>query len=133
MNIRRVIRTDRAPAAIGPYSQAVLDQGTGLVFVAGQIGIDPATGNLVSGGAEAECRQVLINLRQILAVASCTLEDIVRITLYLADMADFATVNGAFAEAFREPFPARSTVQAAALPKGARVEMEVTALASSPS
>lgn len=127
MSPLRAIRTERAPQAIGPYSQGVLEESTGFLFCAGQIGLDPQTGILVEGGAVAEIRQALENVRQILAEASYGLQDVVRVTLYLADMADFAAVNGAYAEVFAEPFPVRTTVAAAGLPKGARIEIEVTA------
>lgn len=122
------IRTDRAPAALGPYSQGVREVGSGFVFCSGQIGIDPATGELAPGGVEAEARQTLRNVAGILQAAGCSMADVVRCVLYLADMKDFAAVNTIYAEAFREPFPARSTIQAAALPKGARLELEATAL-----
>ncbi len=124
----RKIQAAEAPAALGPYSQAVLDESTGLLFCSGQIGIDPATGELVGGGAECEFRQILSNVQAILAAAEFTLADVVRTQLYLVDIADFGGVNAVFAEAFREPFPARSTVAVAALPRGAMVEWEVTAL-----
>jgi 2-iminobutanoate/2-iminopropanoate deaminase len=129
MGTRRAIRTDRAPAAIGPYSQAIWDGAAGLLFCAGQIGIDPPSGELVPGGVEAECRQALRNCVGLLEAAGLTVADVVRVTLFLADMEDFAVVNALYAETFREPYPARSTVAAAGLPKGARVELECTALA----
>jgi 2-iminobutanoate/2-iminopropanoate deaminase len=125
--VKRAIHTERAPAAIGPYSQAVVDEAGGWVFCSGQIGIDPASGEMASGGVEAEFRQILANVREVLAAASCTLDQVLKTTVYLADMGDFAAVNAIYAEAFREPFPARAAIQAAALPKNARVEMEVVA------
>ena len=127
MTAHRSIRTPKAPAALGPYSQAVEDEGSGLIFCSGQIGLDPATNELAPGGAEAEARQCLRNVQAMLISAGCDLEDIVRTVLFLTDLKDFAAVNMVYADTFREPFPARSTVQVAALPKGARVEIEATA------
>ena len=128
MGSRRPICTDRAPAAIGPYSQAIRDESSGLLFCSGQIGIDPAKGELVAGGVVPECRQALRNCAALLEAAGLSVAEVVRVTLYLADMQDFAAVNAIYAEVFTEPFPARSTVAAAGLPKGARVEIECTAL-----
>ncbi len=122
------LETKGAPAALGPYSQGIDSPECGLVFVSGQIGIDPATGSLVPGGVVPELCRALENVRAILAAAGTGFDRVVRITLFLADMADFAAVNGVYAEYFAEPYPARSTVQAAALPKGGRVELEVTAV-----
>jgi 2-iminobutanoate/2-iminopropanoate deaminase len=129
MGSRRAIRTDQAPAAIGPYSQAIWDETAGMLFCSGQIGIDPARGELVPGGVLHECRQALRNCAALLEASGLTLGDVVRVTIFLADMQDFAAVNVLYAEVFAEPFPARSTVAAAGLPKGARVEIECTALA----
>ena len=122
----KALRTDRAPAAIGPYSQAV-EEG-GLVFLSGQIGLDPASGNLVSGGTAAEAEQVLNNLAAVLAAAGLTFAHVVRTTVYLVDLADFATVNDIYARHVREPYPARATVGVAALPRGARVEIDAIAI-----
>jgi 2-iminobutanoate/2-iminopropanoate deaminase len=116
-----VIQTAAAPAAIGPYSQAVRAGST--VYLSGQIGLDPATGNLREG-VDAQARQVVANLRAVAEAAGGALDDIVKITLLLADMADFATVNDILAKSFAAPYPARATYQVAALPKGARVEIE---------
>lgn len=122
---RQIIATTDAPAAIGPYSQAVK---TGnLVFTAGQIGLDPRTGKLAEG-IEAQTRQVLSNLRAILTAAHTSLDQVIKTTIFLADMGDFARVNAIYGEAFSVAPPARSTVQAAALPLGARIEIEVIAL-----
>jgi 2-iminobutanoate/2-iminopropanoate deaminase len=129
MGTRRAIRTDTAPAAIGPYSQAIWDEASGMLFCSGQIGIDPARGELVPGGVLPECRQAMRNCAALLEAAGLTLGDVVRVTLFLADMQDFAAVNGIYAETFVEPYPSRSTVAAAGLPKGARLEIEVTAMA----
>ena len=122
---RRAIHTDSAPAAIGPYSQG--NVAGGFVFTAGQIALDPA-GNLVGDGQiAAETRQVLTNLRAVLQAAGADLDTVVKTTVFLADMADFAAMNAVYAEFFAAPFPARSTVQAAGLPKGVRVEIEAIA------
>jgi len=117
--------SDRAPAAIGPYSQAV--EVDGWLFTSGQIGLDPGTGELVTGGFAAETRQVLANLREVLAAAGCAPSDIVKVTIYLADLADFARLNELYGDFLAGHRPARSTVQAAALPKGARVEIDLVA------
>jgi 2-iminobutanoate/2-iminopropanoate deaminase len=117
--------SDGAPRAIGPYSQAVSSDG--WLYTSGQVGIDPATGELVAGGFEAQARRVFENLRAVLAAAGCGFGDVVKATVYLADMADFAALNGIYAEAFGTHRPARSTVQAAALPRGARVEIDLVA------
>jgi 2-iminobutanoate/2-iminopropanoate deaminase len=116
------VATDRAPQAIGPYSQA-LDAGE-LVFLSGQIGLDPASGTLVAGGTAAEAEQVLKNLQNVLAAAGLGFAHVVRTTIYLVDLADFAIVNDIYARYVREPYPARATVGVAALPRGARVEID---------
>lgn len=118
---RQAIHTDAAPAAIGPYSQAIRVGGT--VFLSGQIGLDPATGSL-RDGTEAQARQVFANLQAVAKAAGGTLDDMVKITLLLADMADFARVNDIMASFFAAPYPARATYQVAGLPRGARVEVE---------
>jgi 2-iminobutanoate/2-iminopropanoate deaminase len=123
--VRRPIATERAPAPIGPYSQAI-DAG-GLVFCAGQIGLDPATGRLVEGGAPAEAERALANLAAVLEAAGLVFADVVKTTLFLVDLADGPVVGEAYARAFPAPHPARSTVQVAALPAGARVEIEAIA------
>jgi 2-iminobutanoate/2-iminopropanoate deaminase len=117
--------SDAAPRAIGPYSQAVSDGQ--LLYTSGQVGLDPATGELVAGGFEAEARRVFANLGAVLAAGGCTFADVLRATVYLADLGDFARLNALYAEAFGEHKPARSTVQVAALPKGARVEIDLIA------
>jgi len=119
------VSTAAAPAAIGPYSQAVAVGD--LVFCSGQIGLDPATGELVAGGIEAETRRVLANLAAVLAAAGCGPADALRTTIYLADLGDFALVNGLYGAWVGDPAPARSTVGVAALPRGARVEIDVVA------
>lgn len=122
----RPVSTPHAPAAIGPYSQAV-EQG-GVVYCSGQIGLDPASGRLVAGGTAAETERVLGNLKGVLAAAGLGFEDVVKVTIYLADLADFAAVNEVYARYVREPFPARATVGVAALPRGARVEIDAVAV-----
>ena len=125
MTERKRVHTDRAPAAIGPYSQAIVSGG--LVFTAGQIGLDPATGDMVEGGVEAQAVRALDNLAAVLAAAGSSMKDVLKTTVYLADMADFARVNEIYARYFEEPYPARSAVQVGALPKGALVEIEAIA------
>ncbi len=117
--------TDAAPAAIGPYAQAV--SCNGLLFTSGQIGLDPKTGALVEGGFEAEARQVLANLRAVLAQAGLGFEDVLKATVFITDFADFSQLNVLYGEAMGKHRPARSTVQVAALPKGARVEIDLVA------
>jgi len=125
--MKTVIETKDAPAAIGPYSQAIFDPPSGLLFCSGQIALDPASGAMETGGVEAEFRRVIQNVRGLLAARGLTLDHVITTTLLLADMNDFAAVNALYAEAFSAPFPARSTVAALGLPKGARVELEVIA------
>lgn len=115
------IQTKNAPAAIGPYSQAIRAERT--VYLSGQIGLDPATGNLREG-LEAQTRQVIANLKAVAEAAGGSLDDIVKLTLLLADMTDFAAVNDILAKSFAPPYPARATYQVAALPRAARVEIE---------
>lgn len=123
---KKIIHTDKAPGAIGPYSQAVRTEN--MVYTAGQIGLDPATMEVVSGGVEAETRQVLNNLKQVLEAANSGLNYVVKTTVFLRDMADFPTMNAVYAEFFPENPPARSTVAAAGLPKAVAVEIEAVAL-----
>src|SRR5579864_4006447 len=117
--------TDQAPAAIGPYSQAVSVDG--WLYTSGQVGLDPATGELVAGGFEAQARRALDNLRQVRASAGCGFSDVVKATVYVVDLADFPRLNALYGEAMGEHRPARSTVQAAALPRGALVEIDLVA------
>ncbi len=127
MSVRRhAIAADAAPSAIGPYSQAIA--AGGFVFCSGQIPLDPATGELVAGDVAAQTRRVLENVRAVLESAGSSLDAVVKTTVFLADMGDFAAMNAVYAEYFAAPAPARSTVQAAALPRAARVEIEVVAL-----
>jgi 2-iminobutanoate/2-iminopropanoate deaminase len=117
--------TDSAPKAIGPYSQSVSVDG--WLYTSGQVAIDPATGELVPGGFEAQAKRVFENLRQVLASAGCTFKDVVKATVYVADLADFPKLNALYAEAMGDHRPARSTVQVAALPKAALVEIDLVA------
>jgi len=119
------VRTEAAPAAIGPYSQAMVCGD--LVFTAGQIGIDPSTGDVVAGGIAAETEQVLKNLAAVLDAAGSGMDRVCKVTVFLADMAEFATMNDVYARHFPAPAPARSAIEAAGLPKGVRVEMECVA------
>jgi len=124
--MRVAVSSDAAPRAIGPYSQAV--RAGSLLFVSGQIALDPATGTMVDGDIAAQTHRVLANLRAILEAGGATLDQVVRTTVYLADMNDFAAVNEIYGTYFSSPAPARATVQAARLPKDARVEIDVIAV-----
>ena len=126
---KQAIHTPNAPAAIGPYSQAIRAGDT--VYLSGQIGLDPATGTL-RDGTEAQARQVLENLGAVAAAAGGSLDDIVKLTLLLADMADFTKVNEIMGGFFAKPYPARATYQVAALPRGARVEIEAVLVLRKP-
>jgi 2-iminobutanoate/2-iminopropanoate deaminase len=121
----RFVSTEEAPRAIGPYSQAT--RAGGFLFTAGQVGFDPATGELVDGGIAEQTQQVLRNIDGILRAGGVRLSDVVKTTVFLVDMADFTAMNEAYAAAFGEHRPARSTVAVAALPRGARVEIEAVA------
>lgn len=121
------IKTSNAPEAIGPYSQAV-DSGAGLVFLSGQLPIDPATGAFPEGGVKEQTRQSLLNVAAILREAGLGLQNVVKTTVFLSDMGDFAAMNEVYAEFFSAPFPARSAVAVKALPKGALVEIECIAV-----
>ena len=123
---KKIVSTEKAPKAIGPYSQAICIEG--LVFTAGQVGMDPASMELVEGGIEAQTRQVLVNLSHVLTSAESGLNFVIKTTVFLKDMNDFASMNAVYAEFFPEKPPARSTVQVAGLPKGALVEIECVAL-----
>jgi len=124
--VRHALTTAGAPAAIGPYSQAIV--AGQLLFCSGQIPLDPVTGQIVEGDVGAQTRRVLENVRAILVAADTTFDDVVKTTVFLADMNDFAAMNAVYAEYFTAPAPARSTVQAARLPRDARVEIEIIAL-----
>lgn len=129
MSKKQIITSDKAPKAIGPYSVAVTFEN--LVFASGQLGLDPATGNLVEGGVEAETRQALKNLTNVLEAAGANLDTVLKTTIFLRDMGDFATVNTVYGQFFTANPPARSTVQVAALPKGGAVEIEAVACRAS--
>lgn len=124
--MKRTIQTDAAPVAIGPYSQAVA--AGGFLFVSGQLPIDPATGAFVPGGAAEQTAQCLANITAILRAAGAEISQVVKTTVYLADIADFAAMNDAYAEVFGEAAPARAAFEVAALPKDARVEIEAIAV-----
>jgi len=119
---RTPINTDRAPAAIGPYSQAVRSGNT--VYFSGQIPLDPATGEVVEGGIEAQARRAFDNLKAVAAEAGGSLDDVVRLGLYLTDLGEFAVVNAVMSEYFDAPYPARSTIEVAGLPKGVAFEVD---------
>ena len=123
--MKKVISTTKAPAAIGPYSQAI--RVGNLVYTSGQIPIDPATGEFAEGGIKDQTRQSLLNLKAILEEAGLTMSDVVKTTVFMADMNDFAAMNAVYAEFFAEPYPARSAVAVKTLPKGALVEIEAVA------
>lgn len=123
--MKKIIVSDKAPKAIGPYSIAV--QTGQMVYTAGQIGLDPATGEIVPGGIEAETRQVLTNLQNVLEASGSSLGDVVKTTVFLRDMADFAKMNAIYGEFFNQQPPARTTVAVVGLPKGAAVEIEAVA------
>jgi 2-iminobutanoate/2-iminopropanoate deaminase len=125
--VKDAIKTDLGPKAIGPYSQAV--RANGFVFVSGQIALDPRTQELVNGGITEQTERVIENVRAILQAAGSSLEKVVRTTVFLLDMNEFAPMNDVYARYFRQDFPARSTVQAARLPRDVRVEIDVIALA----
>ena len=124
--MKKIIATTNAPAAIGPYSQAI-DCGSFLV-TSGQVPFDPATGEFVPGGITEQTRQVLTNIKAILEAAGLTMDNVVKTTVFLQSMGDFAAMNAVYARHFPEPFPARSTVEVGALPKGGLVEIECVAL-----
>jgi len=126
MLTKQIIISDKAPKALGPYS--VANRVGNLVFTAGQLGLDPQTGELVLGGIEAETRQALTNIRNVLEAAGSSLEQVVKTTVFLRDMNDFGRMNTIYGQFFTENYPARSTVQVAALPKGGAVEIETVAL-----
>ena len=126
---KEVITTDKAPKALGPYSAGI--RVGNMVYTAGQVGIDPAIGDIVEGGIEAETRQVLINLQAVLNAAGSSLDWVVKTTVFLRDMNDFSKMNAVYAEFFTNKPPARSTVQVVALPKGAAVEIEAVAFTDS--
>lgn len=123
---KRAVESPDAPKAIGPYSQAII--ANGLIFTAGQVGADPKTGTLVEGGIEAQTEQVLRNIEAVLKASGSSLDDVVKTTVFLADLNDFAKMNEVYAKRFKTPFPARSTVQVARLPRDAKIEIEAIAV-----
>jgi 2-iminobutanoate/2-iminopropanoate deaminase len=123
---KKVIVSQSAPKAVGPYSQAVM--ANNMFFASGQLGLDPATGQMVYGGIKEQAQQVLKNITALLTAAELTIQNVVQVQIFLADMADFAQVNEVYKTYFSEPYPARSTFQVAALPLGARVEIQVVAM-----
>lgn len=122
----KAIATQNAPAAIGPYSQAI--EANGTVYVSGQLGIDPSTGSFAEGGAVAQARQSLTNISNILKEAGLSMKNVVKVTVLLADINDFAAVNEIYKDFFEAPFPARSAFAVAALPKGGKIEIEAIAV-----
>jgi 2-iminobutanoate/2-iminopropanoate deaminase len=124
--VRKVVATENAPAAVGPYSQAIC--AGDFIFTAGQLGMDPGTGKLVEGGVEAQAHQALTNLRAVLGAGGSSLDRVVKMTVFLQDINDFKAVNGVYAQFFTQDPPARSAVQVAALPLGGLVEIEAVAL-----
>lgn len=122
----KAIQTTAAPAAIGPYSQAI--EANGTVYVSGQLPINPATGEFAEGGIQAEARQSLTNIKNILAEEGMTMQNVAKVTILLADISNFAAVNEVYAEFFEAPYPARSAFAVAALPKGANIEIEAIAV-----
>jgi 2-iminobutanoate/2-iminopropanoate deaminase len=124
--MKELVASKDAPAAIGPYSQAI--RAGSLVFLSGQIPLDPSTGALVDGDIAAQTTRVMENLRAVLAAAGCTFRDVTRTTIYLVDLGHFAAVNETYGRFFEAPFPARATVQVAALPRGAQVEIDAIAI-----
>ena len=124
-DMKQVISTDKAPAAIGPYSQAI--EANGFVYASGQLPIDPATGQFPEGGIQEQTRQSILNAQAILEAAGLTLANVVKTTVFLADMGDFAAMNEVYASFFQAPYPARSAVAVKTLPKGAMVEIECIA------
>jgi 2-iminobutanoate/2-iminopropanoate deaminase len=125
MSVKSIVRTEKAPKAIGPYSVGV--KAGAFIFASGQAGLSPVTNDLVPGGVEAEARQTLTNLKNVFEAAGASMDQVVKTTIFLRDINDFAKVNAVYAEFFNGDFPARSTVQVAALPKAAAVEIEAIA------
>jgi 2-iminobutanoate/2-iminopropanoate deaminase len=125
--MKKAVHTDKAPEAIGPYSQAVIEPKTGLIFTAGQIAIDPSTGELIEGNVEDQTRRVFDNLKNVLQAAGCGFENVLKATVFLKDMGDFTRVNTIYSEYFKGDFPARSAVEVARLPKDVLVEIELIA------
>lgn len=125
--MKKIVKTDHAPQAIGPYSQAVVDTKTGLAFISEQIAIDPSTGELVDGDIVKQAHQVFANLKNILKAAKCEFDDVLKVTLFLKDMKHFLKVNEIYSEYFKKGYPARSAVEVARLPKDALVGIDMIA------
>lgn len=123
--MKQAVATTHAPAAIGPYSQAIVSGD--MIFTSGQIPLDPASGELVQGDIQAQTRQVFSNLREVLKEAGASLDDAVKVNVYMTDLKDFAALNEVYATFFTQPYPARSCVEVSSLPKGAQVEIEIVA------
>lgn len=122
--VKEIIHTDAAPAAVGPYSQAVATTAAKTVFLSGQIGLEPGTGELVSENFEGQVRQSFANMQAVIQAAGGTLDNVVKLTLFLTDLSKFASANAIMAEIIPQPYPARSTIGVASLPKGAQFEVE---------
>ncbi len=125
--MKKIVHTDNAPEAIGPYSQAVIDPNSGLVFTAGQIAIDPSTGEIVSGDVADQARQVFENLRNVLLAAGLDFGNVLKATVFLKNMDDFTRVNEVYSQYFKRDFPARSAVEVARLPRDVLLEIEMIA------
>lgn len=125
MGKKEIIKTDKAPTPVGPYSMATVYGN--LIFTAGQLGLDPATGNLIEGGVEAETRRALTNIKNILESVGVSMDHVLKTTVYLRDISDFAKMNAVYAEFFTEPYPARTTVQVGALPRNVAIEIDAIA------
>lgn len=128
--MREIIKTSNAPAAIGPYSQAVKVSSGKMIFTAGQIPLDPAIGQVVEGDIKVQTRRVMENIKSILEAADATLQDVVKTTVFMTDLGDFQAMNEVYGEYFASHPPARSTVEVKALPRGAQVEIETVAIIS---
>ncbi|MEW5796325.1 MAG: Rid family detoxifying hydrolase [Candidatus Zixiibacteriota bacterium] len=126
--MRDVVKSDRAPAALGPYSQAIKVRGSTVIYCAGQVALDPTTGALTGGTAAEQARQVLANLKAVIEAAGAHLSDVAKTTIYLTDLNDFQAVNEVYASFFVSDPPARATIQVAGLPKGAKVEIDAVAV-----
>ena len=125
--MKKIVHTDKAPEAIGPYSQAVIDPNSGLVFTAGQIAIDPSTGEIVSGDVADQARQVFENLKNVLLAAGIDFSNVLKVTVFLKNMDDFSRVNDVYSQYFKQDFPARSAVEVARLPRDVLLEIEMIA------
>jgi 2-iminobutanoate/2-iminopropanoate deaminase len=125
--MKKAISTDKAPAAIGPYSQGVTTSAGTLLFTAGQLGMDPESGQIVPGGIAAECERALQNLKHVLEAGGSSMDQVLKVTVFLASMEEFAVMNEIYQSYFGSPYPARSAFQVAQLPKGGRVEIEAVA------